>query len=84
MSMPVRSRTSLPTRRAWSKTACKDRPDGLAGDRRLVGVADLPEDLPFPQDQALQAGGHLEQVRDGPTVMVVDQVRREALCAARP
>ena len=48
----------------------EDRPDGLARDGRLVGLADLAEDLPLAQHQALQAGRDPEQVADGPLVVV--------------
>ena len=45
----------------------------------LVGVLDLAEDLTLAQHQALQAGGHPEQMPDRPLVVVADQMRREAL-----
>ncbi len=57
----------------------EDRPDGLAAIGRLVGVADLAEDLPLAEHQALQAGGDAEQVADGRLVVVGDQVRRHQL-----
>ena len=57
----------------------EDRPDGLATVGRLVGVADLAEDLPLAEHQALQAGGDAEQVADGRLVVVGDQVRRRQL-----
>ena len=78
-SMPVCSRTFLPTWRRGLEDGVEDRPDRLALDGRAVGVADLAEDLPLAQDQALQAGRDAEQVADGPLVVVADQVAGEEL-----
>ena len=57
----------------------EDRADRLARDGRAVGVADLAEDLPLAQDQALQAGRDPEQVPDDPLVVIADQVPGEGL-----
>ncbi len=63
-----------PGRPVW-----KIGPTVLHAIGRLVGVADLAEDLPLAQDQALQAGRDPEQVPDDPLVVVADQVPRDSL-----
>ena len=77
-SMPV-WRTALPIPQRRLEDLMEDRPDRLARDGRLVGVADLAEDLPLAQHEALQAGRDAEQVPDGPLVAVADQVSGDRL-----
>ncbi len=67
-SMPVWARTALPTRKRRLEHVVEDRADRLARAGRVIGVADLAEDLSLAQHQALEARRDAEQMADDPLI----------------